>query len=420
MAKILCSTLLFIFSFSIVFAQSNPVEKKIEKVYALLKKDKIDKAEEELVVILDNYAYYGKGWDLLAKIRLYKYNESKNAPNLFGENITVTTTDKDGNKVESENDSLGNSLMELFAKMDPSKTAYDKWLYTLRKATLLSNTAYDCSIKLRNELRAVEVDTLVGMKALKYYKKAETEFGNKNYNKAAGYYKKAVEMQPDFYKAQLYLADAYYFLGDYNEAIKHFKSCSDKFPTFLEPRKYLVDSYVKLGLDDEAMLESINAMMVYPDPVVYARYENILYGKGQEFDIEWRPRPIFPNTIDRDTSRFELVNKEESELKELKDPWKYYKEAMSKIEEYCDERGIVAQSNSLTSSRYLEVYSWEEMLKNSKSDELSKVREIQEKGYLDCYVLVTCFHDDIYDQYLHFVTNNKEKVLTYFQHIAVK
>jgi len=45
---------------------------------------------------------------------------------------------------------------------------------------------------------------------------------------------------------------------------------------------------------------------------------------------------------------------------------------------------------------------------------------MQKDGFLDCYVLVTCFHYDIYDQYLDFVTKNKDKVIEYYNKYLVR
>jgi len=50
---------------------------------------------------------------------------------------------------------------------------------------------------------------------------------------------------------------------------------------------------------------------------------------------------------------------------------------------------------------------------------LDQARKMQEAGFLDCYVLVTCYHIDFYDQYLDFVTKNKAKVVDYYKKFLV-
>jgi hypothetical protein len=39
---------------------------------------------------------------------------------------------------------------------------------------------------------------------------------------------------------------------------------------------------------------------------------------------------------------------------------------------------------------------------------------MQELGYLDCFALVTQFHQDLFPQYLAFMANNEEKVKKYY------
>ena len=67
----------------------------------------------------------------------------------------------------------------------------------------------------------------------------------------------------------------------------------------------------------------------------------------------------------------------------------------------------------------MELYSWEEMLKNSKDSSLDEARRMQKDGYLDCYVFVTCFHFDIYSQYLDFTKNNSNKIKEYYKKYIV-
>ncbi len=105
-------------------AQSNPGKEKLEKVNSLLRKNKIDAADKKLVKVLETDPTLGEGWDLLAKIRYYQYEESQKTSSIF-DNITITTTDSAGN--ESESDSLGVNLKDLFAQMSPSKKAYNNY-----------------------------------------------------------------------------------------------------------------------------------------------------------------------------------------------------------------------------------------------------------------------------------------------------
>jgi tetratricopeptide (TPR) repeat protein len=292
-------------------------------------------------------------------------------------------------------------------------------LLTLRKGTYSSNTAYGCAISLRNELRAIEVDTLIDDKALKYYDKAEVEFGDKNYNKAAEYYQRALEYQADFYKANLYLADSYYFMGNYSEAIKKFKVCADRFPLFLEPKKYLVDAYTHEGLLDKALETAIETMLIYPDPSMAIKIEDLAYSFGSRMDVDWTPRLVEPNKITDVSIRLERTKENSKEEKKGPNNWDYYAGAKDEIEKNCNDNGIIAATTLREAVKYLEVESWEVMLAKSDAESFKDARMIREKGFLDCYVLISCFHDDFYAQYIHFVTHNRERVLEYYKTIIV-
>src|ERR1035437_33599 len=409
--------LLFItFCFSVTFsmAQTNKLDKKLEKANELVTDNKLDDAEKYVENILEKNPEYGSGWDLLAKILYMQYKSSKQMDNLFG-NISVTTKDKNGKEVKKENDTLSNQLVEMLNAMKPSKKAYNKYIYNLRKATLFSNDAYHSSMYLRIYFVDTEVDAALSKKALKYFNDAEEEFSKKNYEKAALLYKRAISEQPDFYKASLYLGDAYYASGNYVDAISSFKDAVQRFPKLLEPRKYLTDAYFKEKMYDKSLDEAIHSFLIYSDLSMAVKLDDAAYFNNQKIDIKWMPRAVFPNKIEPENKKSDLNVYEDPNKLVAEKQWVSYQNALPKIKSFCNEKGLITQANSLTQSKYLEVYSWEEMLKNSAEPSLEDARKMQKDGYLDCYVLVTCFHFDLYDQYLDFVTNNKTKVIEYYK-----
>src|ERR1035437_1673463 len=149
------------------FSQSNHLEKKLEKATELVNKNKINDADSDLENVLKDNPEYGDGWALLAKIRYKEYKDSKLSDNILGGNLVVTTTDSKGKKIG--NDSLSNALMDLLNNIKPSKKAFSKYTYTMRKALLTSENANYCSVMLRNFYIDEAVDTAVCKKALKYY-----------------------------------------------------------------------------------------------------------------------------------------------------------------------------------------------------------------------------------------------------------
>ncbi|HYV95193.1 MAG TPA: tetratricopeptide repeat protein [Chitinophagales bacterium] len=414
MNKIISIVLTLSISISVAFAQSNKLDKKLDKAHSLADNGKTDEADEYLVKVLRENPEYGAGWDYLCDLRYQEYQSSKMMDQLLGGAMTVTTKDKDGNEVKD--DSLAKNLMNMLNNIRPSKLAFNKYKYTMRKATLMSNEAYRASTMLRIRFIDTEVDSEVSKKALKYFDDAEKEFVNKDYSSAAKLYKRAVSEQPDFYKASLYLGDCYFFMGNYTEAIKSFQEAVNRFPTFLEPRKYLVDAYMKEKLYERALQESILTMAVYPDLAMTGKLDDAAYMNNQKLDIKWTARGVFPNRIGLDSSDM-FYNDPDSIV--VKQPWTFYEDAMEQIEDYCDDRGVIVKPNQLTESHYLEVFCWEQMLKNSNDPLLEEARRMQKDGYLDCYVMVTCFHFDIYDQYADFVSKNKSKVEKYFNNYIV-
>lgn len=414
MRKIFNVIIILSISCATLFAQNEKLDKKMEKAYNLVEKDKIEDAEKYMVKLLEDYPQYGTGWDYLGKIRYKQYRDAKNYDNLFGGNVVVTTKDKDGNEVKQEDDSLGQKLMTMINSIKPSKKAFNKYIYTLRSATSKSSDAYYSSQMLRNYFIDEEKDTAVSDNAIKNFNEAEDEFGKKNFNEAAKLYKKALEEQPNFYKAALYMGDCFYHMGNYIEAIKSFKAAVDKFPKDLEARKYLIDAYAKENLFEKAMAEIFVAQTVYPDQsIAFAKMDDALYFTKQNSAIKWIPRGCLPNKI-KDENSMDLNEYVPEKQAKVKAPWTFYQNSQSNIIKYCNNNGIITLPNELTQSKYMEVFAWEEMLKNSQDPSLETARKMQKDGYLDCYVLVTCFHYDIYSQYSDFAAKNKTKIIEYY------
>lgn len=416
---IICGAALLCLPF-VCAAQSNPLDKKLEKAKDMAANGKLDDADKYLVKVLDDEPSFGEGWDLLTDIRYKQYENSKLTSGLFsGKNLsfTIKTTDKDGNEVKDGSDTLARQLTEMLNSIDPSKKAYSKFIYTARRATMASRSAYGASAYLRIFSIDMEVDTNVGKKALKYFKEAETEFADKNYSKAAMLYRHAIEHQPDFYKARMYLGDCYYFMNIYNDAIAAFKESRDRFPFLLEPRKYLVDSYWKIFAYDKAVDEAINATIVYPDFTMMQRMEDAAYMDHRRINIQWTPRGVLPNKANEKNTLNDYTDKDEESAA---GPWVAYQAAGDTIASYCDSNGIIVKANPLTTARYMEVFSWEEMLRKNPTDKsLDEARKMQKQGYLDCYVMVSCYHYDFYKQFAHFSTNNKERIADYFKAFTI-
>ena len=397
MKKIILTLILSAGAVSFGFSQNSDLDKRMNKVYTLLEKNKIEKASEQLEEVLDDYSYYGKGWDLLSKIKQKQWNDNK------GQRGTYSISVEGGGDEESQK--LANDLAVMMNSMVPAYGLYDEYLNTLRMATLKSNSAYSSAILLRNEKVSINVDTNISEKAIEYYQAAENAFRQENFNEAAINYQKAVEEDPHFYKASLYLGDSYYFVENYNLAISKFKEAKEKFPNKLEPRKYLLDAYAKEGLYSNSIEEGIASFTVYPDLSMYGKLQYVVDLNGGDLDIPWTQRGCYPMVVNQ------LA---EDAIEDENNAWHQYQLAGNKISEHCDENGRILESNGLTKTSYLEVYCWEQMLENSADDEFVEAKKMQELGYLDCYVFVTCFHQDLFVQYQDFAENNSDRITEYF------
>ena len=62
----------------------------------------------------------------------------------------------------------------------------------------------------------------------------------------------------------------------------------------------------------------------------------------------------------------------------------------------------------------------QKMIQNSKADELLFAKKMENLGYLDCYVFISEYHFDLYNQYIVFARNNKEKIKTYIEKYLIE
>jgi hypothetical protein len=113
---------------------------------------------------------------------------------------------------------------------------------------------------------------------------------------------------------------------------------------------------------------------------------------------------------------------QKSQYMPSEEPWSFYRSAKEKIVDYCNEDGIIEKSQSQTETKYMEVYSWEYMLKKSDTDkdEFGFARKMQEAGHLDCFVMVSMFHISFWDQYKDFRDKNTNRIRTYINTELVK
>jgi hypothetical protein len=289
-----------------------------------------------------------------------------------------------------------------------SATCYKELVSKCREAELYSESP-KASQLLRNYFIDTKPDSVVNEVAKKEFDIAENFFSKKDYNNSKAHYLRALLLQPDYYKATIYLGDSYWYLGNMDSAIYYFRKGIKKKPKLLEPRKYLVDALAYSKKNVEAKKECIEAIWIYPDKSMFMKYSDLVKREGKTFNKHWIKRECEVNNI------------KDSNAKPKNKLWKVYKLSGNQIKEYCDSTGVIVRSNTLTKSKYLEVYSWEKMLASSESSsELTFAKKMADLGYLDCYVFISEFHFDLYSQYENFARDNRERIKTYIEKYLIE
>lgn len=377
--------------------------KKLNKAKALVANHKYENAEKIFNSILDKYPYYGTVWDAYADAALKKYQRAKYSEKSFS--ITVS------GESDEKSDSLIQQLSALLSGAAASTIYYTQFTNVCRNATLKCEFPSMASAYLRAQYfdADVIVDKDIKDTANKIFAKAEKYFAQRNYTEAIKYYQKAIDLDSNFYFAKLYLGDCYYMLEDYVNAVPFFKIAVKGQPKLVEPRKYLVDALMHINADEEALEECIQALLIYPDVGMFSRLETIVNKKGKTFNKKWIPRELLPKS--RPT---ELPKKIDAN-------WQLYLNAKNNIDTgIYDRKTFLKKVPEKAGTAYFEVHCWEEMLKSAPKEAFKDAREMQAKGYLDCYVLFSLFHVDYKDQFIYLAKNDRARLRNYIDLLIEK
>ncbi len=376
----------------IVVGQPIELDQKLKQAQDLFYSDKLSEAEYMMIRVLAENQTYALGWEMLANIRYRLYEESKLTSYSISNNFRIIDQDKNRNNLKNPDSTRVNEMKSFLISNGPAEIAYAKLMYTLRKATLVTRDAVNSSNYVRALNIDAKIDSNIDKRAFVYYDAAIKEFENRNYRETIRLTKHAIEHEPAFYKAAILLGRSYLLSGNDSDAIASFSTEKKKFPNMLDPRKYLVDAYGDAGQFSNAIEEAKLATTIYPDLALLKKLDHWIAANNQVLNISWTPRAVFPNSI-ANPSDEHLTRYYDNELySKVKRPWTYYKDALQTIEPYCDRNGIIVKPNSFTHAKYMEVFCWEEMLKNSENELLKEAKRMQQLNFLDCYVMITCFH----------------------------
>ncbi len=101
--------------------------------------------------------------------------------------------------------------------------------------------------------------------AVEHYTQAEKYFAQGLLEQAIAEYKAAIEIDPRFSKAYLYLGDAYYVQAKYMEALPWFEQAVHIEPGLIQGWAFLGDAYWHLGLVEHAREAYRRALFLFPD-----------------------------------------------------------------------------------------------------------------------------------------------------------
>lgn len=364
------------------WAQKNP---KVAKAIEVFNNGKIGKgiAMMESALKKDQTDQH---WDILVNMYAQRYDFAQ----IKLEDQLAAAQKKDPDAVLSE---------DAYAPLD---RAFMDLVKVSREAGLNSQSGV-ASETLRTLFIEENPDTNLSEETLTAFYKAESFYAEEEFKKAKKHYKEALALESKAYNATLYLADSFWYLKELDSAIFYFKQCADQYPAHLDPQKFLVEVLLEKGREDEAEATCLQALLQYPDPGLILSLETLVEKRRKRFNLHWIPRGCEINQVDGNQARG------------TESVWSHYHAAKREILPYCDESGIITQKNDLTKTKYMEIYSWEKMLKEAKKlpKELVFAKKMQNDGYLDCYVFLSLFHFDLYPQYEHFSAHHADRIKTF-------
>ncbi|MEZ4922471.1 MAG: hypothetical protein R2780_04805 [Crocinitomicaceae bacterium] len=373
------------------FGQSS---KQIEKATKVFYKD-YDKGIAKLRKYMDKADYPSlASYEVLVKMEYLDYEQSMS----IWDNVSITVEGENG----TNNDSLANAFVEGFKSVK-----LEHFIDVCRESTIQS-FSYTGDLYLRILLVDINPDSTISEKGLEYFNKGEKKFVNKKYDEAEDYYRKALETDPGFYKATLYIGDSFWIRKQPDSAIYYYELAREMQPGLMEPRKYIIDALIDQGLFYRAKKECLEALCIYPGFDLKIKMQDILDVENKWLNDMRFPRGFYPNS---------MKAKQQSDLV---GPWADYRSAMKDVRSFCNDDGIIGE-NSVTKDQYLEVYSFRKMLDENADNDLSPglrfALKMKEEGYLEPYIFISMFHIDIYPQFKHYMSfeENRKKSMDYVE-----
>ncbi|HTL80311.1 MAG TPA: tetratricopeptide repeat protein [Bacteroidia bacterium] len=372
------------------FAQLSTADAKaVEKSKGLYAKGKYDKAISTLVAVQSKNVFNSDLWNFRIIYESDRYDAEYTR--LYNDIVKQYKAGKTDIKVDD-------------SKLNSYKV---EMLFACVQATMYAEDQELASNLLDRYLVTPSVDTAVDDKAKESYDAGDEQYNTQNWNAAIREYKKALEVDSNYFSAAYSIALAYYKNEEYDKAVPWFQRCIRIEPKKSITYRSLADTYMQLKQYDDAKNTCIDGILIYPDVNFFNTLQKIADKLDKKFDRHWQERWTYPNAMNMVQDPMTAT------------PWQYYREAKDRVIDYCDDNGILKKAADGSDQKYMETFSWEFMLKKSQeSDEtdfpqMAFARKMKDAGYLDCYVFVSMYHYYIHEQYKDFAKNNAQRIRDY-------
>jgi tetratricopeptide (TPR) repeat protein len=324
-------------------------------------------------------------------------------------NLLKPELDADGDTVRKRTKKEKALQRQMKALNDLAQIPYEGYkqdfLLNARRATL----DLFCNDSASGYLREFMVDTLnpdwgIPEEVTELFEDGLFQLRQRNYPAAAKLLEQAVANHPEYFHARMRLADTYFFLNKDSSARKLLRQVIQDYPLRPEPFVRIAEHFYEVGRYEDGIAALIDAICIYPQQNYFARIHDMALKLGYTFDDHWIRREVFPLTTSKNYEELIAVEKT---------PWWQYQSVKQDVFSYYDTLGKV-RPNDKTTERYLEIYAWKKMLERTGKDKFPFARAMDKIDYLDCYVFITLFHQDIYTQFADFAKFNKERIKKYF------
>jgi tetratricopeptide (TPR) repeat protein len=363
--------------------------KAFEKSKSLFQKGKYDKAITTLNKVLYAHVHDAELWQHRVLFEKTRYD---------------VEFEKDIQFIVKQASKAGGATIDV-SKLK-SLTYRDEMLFACYGATLYAPNQDLASLMLHENYIEPSVDTLISDEVKAVHDKGLQAQNDKDNAEAMRQFEKAFRMDTTYYTAAVNIAYGYYTDEKFDKAVEWFRKAIRLQPEMLEPHFYLVEIYMDRKDWQGAYDACLDAMIQYPFTGYFTRMERICENLNKTFKLHWMERDYFPAIAT-------IQNQEQA----TEQPWSFYTGAKDKILGYVNDDGVVKKTNTLTESKYMEVYSWEYMLKKSDEDkgEMGFARRQQEQGNLDCFAMFSMYHITFSAQYTHFRDNNRARLKEYIE-----